>query len=375
MNAEFHQWTPEPLPASVRAALERLANTESVRHIAVMPDVHLARDVCVGTVVATEQLLLPQAVGGDIGCGMAVLAFDANADALDHESVAGRILANLYEQVPIVRRTRRSTVELPEALCQSALSDPRLDSIKRRDGMLQLGTLGSGNHFLELQADDEGRLWLMVHSGSRGMGQTISALHLQRAGRTRTGLVGLDPAQPAGQAYWHDLQWALAYAAANRRAMIDRAAEVVRRVVGVAPLDETYLDCPHNYVRQEEHAGRALLVHRKGAMSAEAGEPGVIPGSMGTWSFHVRGRGFEPALRSSSHGAGRRLDRSEARRRISTRDLENQMKGVWFDRCLARRLREESPEAYKDIEAVMRAQKELTRIVRRLRPLLCYKGS
>jgi tRNA-splicing ligase RtcB len=371
----LHQWLTNPLPADVKAALSRLADSPDVLHIAVMPDVHLSHDVCIGTVLATRHLLYPSAVGGDIGCGMSALAFDAGADLLASETEAGKLLAALYESVPANRH--RSPRDLPEALADSSLSSPSLETIKRRDARVQFGTLGRGNHFLEFQADEEGRLWVMLHTGSRAIGQSIRDFHLARAVEEQSdahNLPYVDARSTAGAAYLSDIAWALDYAQANRNAVLSAVVELARGLFGVEPLADSRLDCHHNFVRSECHFDELLWVHRKGAVSAGIGEPGIIPGSMGSKSFHVKGRGCAVALCSSSHGAGRCLSRDQARRTISQRDLHRQMRRVWFDHRLAGRLRDEAPSAYKEIHAVMRAQKELTRIVRTLTPLLCYKG-
>jgi tRNA-splicing ligase RtcB len=342
--------------------------------VAVLPDAHLARVVCVGTVLATTRRVYPAAVGGDIGCGIAAVAFDCDADALSTAPAAERVLASLREAVPVNRHPRPR--DLPLELETWALSHPQLESVKRRDARVQFGTLGRGNHFLEFQADVEGRLWLMVHSGSRAAGQAVRDHHVAaaaaaaRAGGGSTRLIGLD--DPA--AYLADAAWARAYAHASRLAMIDAAASVVSASFSARRLDDTLVTCDHNHVRRETHFGRELWVHRKGAASARAGEPGIIPGSMGTASYVVEGRGNADSLCSSSHGAGRAMSRDEARRRVSTRNLSRQLHGVWFDPRAAPALREEAPSAYKDIGAVMRAQRDLVRIVRTLRPVLSYKG-
>jgi len=367
------EWLCEPLPTDAALILDKLTRSDDVVHVAVMPDVHVANEICVGTVAATSRLIYVNAVGGDIGCGMAAVAFDCEAEVLQTENAAARLLEGLYRAVSANRR--HVPVPWPGHLERALLSDPALDNAKRRDGRVQLGTLGGGNHFLEFQADEAGQLWLMVHSGSRAMGQAIRSAALVHAALTSTGLRALEAESPPGQAYLVDAAWAVEYAIANRRAMVEAAAGVVERLFSARVLDGSYLDCVHNYVRREEHFGRLLWVHRKGAMSADLGEPGIIPGSMGTRSFHVEGRGCIEALRSSSHGAGRALSRHKARDKVSTRLLHQQMRGVWFDHRLAGALREEAPAAYKDIGAVIRAQKDLTRVVRTLRPVLCYKGA
>ena len=365
-------WLAERIPIEAQRILDRLAASDDVARIAIMPDVHAAAEVCVGTVVATTRLIYPAAVGGDIGCGMAAVAFDAAADLLSGESNAARLLNGLRSAVPANRHGKCQ--HLPARLTDSALSTSALERLKSRDASVQLGTLGRGNHFLEFQADEEDRLWLMVHSGSRAVGQAVRDLHVRDVPRSSTGLAVIDAETAVGQAYLSDATWARAYAATNRRAMVVAASDLMKSLFGVRVIDDTFLDCDHNHVQREAHFGTEFWVHRKGATPAANGQAGIIPGSMGTRSFHVEGRGDAESLRSSSHGAGRAMSRTEARRRIAPRELDRQMRGVWFDRRLSESLREESPAAYKDIGKVMRAQQDLTRIVRTLRPLLNYKG-
>lgn len=376
-GTEIRSWLAEPMSKEVKDSIARLAGVEDVRRIAVMPDVHLAAEVCVGLVVATTRMLLPCAVGADIGCGMAAIAFDANGSLIDDERLAGRLLADLYGRVPALKQGREAAPgPIPDSLLSAPLSHPRLERLKARDARWQLGTLGRGNHFLELQRDVEDRLWLMLHSGSRAMGQAIAAHHLEAASAGSRGakLIGIDAESAAGQAYLNDLNWAIEFANANRLAMLAAVREILKDRCDVAAIPQTLIHCHHNHVRRELHAGEWLWVHRKGALSAADGELGVIPGSMGTRSFHVCGRGEPDSLCSSSHGAGRALRRGEAATTISVGDMMRQMRGVWFDHRRARQLRDEAPAAYKDIGAVMRAQRTLTRIERELQPLLSYKG-
>jgi tRNA-splicing ligase RtcB len=373
-GAKVGRWLASPLPDDVKRALARLERAEDVRRIAVMPDVHLGTGVCVGTVVATERLVYPQAVGGDIGCGMSAVALDCGAEVLRAEREAMGLLDALRDAVPILRHRRGSGGALPEGLDVSDLSDRTLVNAAHHDGSIELGTLGRGNHFVEFQADAEDRLWLMVHSGSRAVGQAIARFHLTKATRAGGGLSFLDSGEDSGLAYLRDAAWAARFARANREAMIEAVTECAGRVIGVAVVPGARIECDHNHVRVEEHSGLRLLVHRKGANSAALGEPGVIPGSMGSRTYHVEGRGCEDALRSSSHGAGRVGSRADARKRVTRQQLLNELGGVWFDERLAGGLVEEAPSAYKDIEEVMRAQRELVKTVRVLRPVLSYKG-
>jgi tRNA-splicing ligase RtcB len=362
-TATLRVWSAEPLTAEVARSAERLRHWDDVRHVVLLPDVHLANDVCVGAVVATTHRIYPAAVGSDIGCGMATVALDTTAELLEDERRAGRLLAALYRHVPSNRHATRR--DLPLELESSPLSHPTLRTLSQRDGRVQLGTLGRGNHFLEFQVDADQRLWVTVHSGSRGVGQAITRHHTREC-RPGSGLVSLDAHSEAGQAYLADVDWGRRYASANRLAML-RAVEAILESEFATAVDwNTLIHSDHDHVRRE--------VHRKGAQPAAAGEAGIIPGSMGTATYHVEGRGCPEALQSCSHGAGRELSRSDARQSIGVGALERQMQGVWFDHRRSADLRDEAPSAYKNIEPVLRAQSDLVKIRRRLTPRLCYKG-
>jgi tRNA-splicing ligase RtcB len=306
---------------------------------------------------------------------MLAVAFDTAAASLEDPGVAGRVLAGLGRAVPARRRNRRAAITPPAELEATPLSHPSLEAMRRNEGVIEFATVGSGNHFIELQSDEEGRLWLMVHSGSRGMGPAIRDHHLTHAIAVGSGLFALEADTENGANYMRDAIWARRFADASRRAMADQAGAVLANVLGAHPCWDTVISTDHNHVSRERFGERELQVHRKGAMPASAGESGVLPGSMGSASFHVEGRGHEAALRSSAHGAGRILSRAAARARITERDLRRQMTGVWFDYRLAAKLRDEAPAAYKDIRAVARAQRDLVKVTRVLRPVLNYKGS
>jgi tRNA-splicing ligase RtcB len=372
--APVQTWLAMPMETAERQVIERVRRADDVVHVAVMPDVHLAGDVCVGTAMATRRLLYPSAVGGDIGCGMLALAFDAPADLLRDAASAGALLRALGEQIPAQRRHRSRTLAMPPDLDPVDLSHPQLKSLADDEGKLQLGTLGGGNHFVEIQSDGDGRLWLMIHSGSRAMGQAIKAHHLAKATIRSAAMMALDADTLAGQAYIHDQNWARRYAGANRLVMMLQVIAILRSQFKVEPVEGSLIACDHNHVAPEEQLGQTLFVHRKGAMPATAGLAGVVPGSMGTMSFHVEGRGCPQSLMSSAHGAGRLFSRHAARERFNRADLRQQMQNVWFDPRLSESLREESPKSYKDVQAVMRAQSQLVKIKRKLRPLLVYKG-
>lgn len=367
-------WLAMPMEASAREAIERLRRAEDIVHIAVMPDVHAAGESCVGTAMATRRLVYPSAVGGDIGCGMLAMAFDASADVVRDAANAGTILRRLGESIPARRRNRSHTLPLPAALKPGDLSHATLRSVADGEGRLQFGTLGGGNHFVELQADESDRLWVMIHTGSRAIGQEVKGHHVAGATIRSASMLALDADTPGGAAYLHDQEWARQFAHANRQAIAREVAAILRDAFRIDAIESTTIACDHNHVRREEHFGRWLLVHRKGSMPAELGAAGVVPGSMGTQSYHVEGRSCAEALRSSAHGAGRLLSRHAARERFNRGDLRQQMNGVWFDPRISDALREESPRSYKDIQAVMRAQGELVKITRTLRPVLVFKG-
>lgn len=372
--APINSWLAMPLEPAARDIIERVRRADDVVHVAVMPDVHVANDVCVGTAMATRRLVYPAAVGGDIGCGMLAIGFNDSADFLKNPQQAGRLLRELGKHIPAYRRHRSRTAPFPADLREGDLSHPSLTAVCRSEGRLQLGTLGSGNHFIEFQRDESDQLWLMIHSGSRAMGQAIKSYHLAKATHRYGSLLALDCDTDDGKAYLNDQEWARRYATANRQTMAAEMIEITKELYNIGTLDGSMIHCDHNHVRREEHFGQTLLVHRKGAMPADEGLSGVVPGSMGTLSYHVEGKGCAKALHSSAHGAGRLLSRHAARERFTRTDLRRQMGAIWFDPRLAEALREESPRCYKDVKAVMRAQSELVAIRRALRPMLIYKG-
>jgi tRNA-splicing ligase RtcB len=366
------QWLVEArLAPKVAENIERLRCSDDVRHIAIMPDVHLGRLANNGVVVATRSLIYPQAIGSDIGCGLSFLRFNAQADAIAGGEIARILIRDLYQSIRALKR--RGRAELPETLLALPLSDTRLLRASERDGAHQFGTLGCGNHFVELQQDEAGNLCLMVHSGSRGMGQVITEFHLARASTSAAAFKFLDRRTPEGQAYFDDVQWAVRYATLNRLAMMASVADILEARLGISADQDSYIDSPHNFARIEEHFDERLLVHRKSAISAAEGEVGLIAGSMGTPSFIVSGRGNCDSLRSSSHGAGRVMGRTEARRRVTLGEMRRQMERVYHDPRGLDALRDEAPSSYRDIHEVMRAQRELTRQVVKLTPLLNFK--
>lgn len=361
-DARLEMFVSAPPAPAVKASLSAWQRAPGVEAIAVMPDVHLAHDVCIGTVIGTRDALYPAAVGGDIGCGMITVRLDVDAAAITAAD-ADALLAAFATRVPIMQHRR------PQPWPTDLPAGPPHAPIDRRVARRQLGTIGRGNHFVELQADQANALWLLIHSGSRGAGQAIRTHHI-RGPRTP-----IDANAPAGAAYLADVIWARAYARANRHAALLLALGALRDVLGARPDPDSVIECDHNHVQAEVHAGQSLWVHRKGALHAADGVPGIIPGSMGTASFQTIGRGHLPALCSSAHGAGRRLSRTAAQRQLTVERFTATMRGVWFDQRRAQALLSEAPAAYRDIGAVMRAQRRLVRVRRQLRPVLSFKGT
>lgn len=365
------------LSAATLRQLRRLASEPYVvDRVAAMPDAHVAEGVAVGTVFATEDAIVPAALGGDLGCGVAALRFGPGAPSKPGRRELERLLEGLAKAVPVGEACQPGRgVPLPEALASSPLSTRSLE--RRRDALAprHLGTLGGGNHFLELDRDAGGSLWLLVHTGSRGMGAAVRAHHGRAAEVPGGGeLAPLSVREGPGAAYLADLGWALAFARENRRRLIERASEVVADVFGLEPEAEGAVDVHHNYVEAEEHGGRRLLVHRKGAVSAREGESVIVPGSMGTATYLARGLGNELAFASCPHGAGRVMTRSEARRQVSQAELRRAMGRVVFDAERSGSLVEEAPQVYRPIGEVFEDGAGLAQPVLRLEPLAVLKG-
>ncbi|WP_164011332.1 RtcB family protein [Pyxidicoccus trucidator] len=364
------------LPPGAEKQLRLLAaQPYVVEHVAAMPDVHMSSGVAVGTVFATAHHVVPGALGGDLGCGVSSYRFPQPA-ALPGRDVLEPLLARLAREVPVGDSVHRGGgVPLPPGLESPPLSTQKLRHAWERLAPRHLGTLGGGNHFLELDRDAEGDVWLLLHTGSRGVGAAIADHHLRVARALGEGsLPALSTHTPEGLACLADLDLACRFARANRDAIAARALPRVAEVLGVSPDPASTLDVHHNHVATEVHGGRTLHVHRKGAVGLEAGQRGLIPGSMGTASYVVEGRGEPRAFRSCSHGAGRVLTRTEARVRIRPAALEHALRRVVYDRGRAASLVEEAPAAYRDITEVLEDEADLVTPLLRLTPLAVLKG-
>ncbi len=386
-------WTRDIEPRALQQLIN-LSQLPVVEHaIAAMPDVHAGTGATVGTVIPTARAIIPAAVGVDIGCGMNAVQLSLNARDLP-DSLA-RVRAAIETVVPVgFEQHPRSRIKGSAHARQGRYLADRLDAIvTRHPGMMkmqrhfnttwlcQLGTLGGGNHFIELCLDENGQVWVMLHSGSRGIGNVIGRYFIAAArkdmGRHLYSLPDMDLAYLSeGSTLFDDyveaLEWAQDYAMENRRMMMALVIEALRPMLPPFSFTDEAINCHHNYVARETHFGRQMFITRKGAIRAGAGELGIIPGSMGAKSFIVRGLGNQASYCSCSHGAGRRMSRTEAKRRFNRHDLADQTAGV---ECRKDRgVIDEIPAAYKDIDTVMADQADLVEIVHTLRQVLCIKG-
>lgn len=377
------------------AAENQLRNVASLpfihSHIAVMPDVHFGRGATVGSVIPTKGAIIPAAVGVDIGCGM--MAVQTSLKAEDLPDSLSAIRSEIERKVPVGNGPGGDFKETPNsagtALRNTGL-DERLERIlakhpKIRGDKLhrQLGTLGGGNHFIELCLDEAGSVWVMLHSGSRGTGNMIGQYFIERAREEllRRELGWHVPDKDLaffmeGEALFDDyveaVLWAQDYARANRQTMMDRVLIALRAALPPFKLGKMAVNCHHNYVERETHFGETVWLTRKGAVRAREGDLGIIPGSMGAKSFIVRGKGNADSFCSCSHGAGRSMSRTEAKRRFTVEDHLAATQGVECRKDAG--VIDETPMAYKDIDAVMAAQADLVEVVHTLRQVVCVKG-
>lgn len=354
-------------------------------HLALMPDAHLGKGATVGSVIPTLGAIIPAAVGVDIGCGMIAVRTQFTRDDLE-----GRDLAELREQIE--RAIPLSAGRYNNKVVATA--EPRiaeLEQLAEKNGFdpaqyagnwrLQLGTLGSGNHFIEVSVDELGRVWLFLHSGSRGVGNKIATKHISVAQRLckqwwidlpDPDLAYLVEGTPEFTRYIRELRWAQHFALLNREEMMDRVIRQVSEFLGSAVDEQERINCHHNFTESEKHYGKQVWVSRKGAIQADVGRPGLIPGSMGTASYVVEGLGDPQSLNSSPHGAGREYSRSAARRTFTHDELREAMTGIEFRDTAA--FIDEIPQAYKPIDQVMADAASLVSIRHTLRQLVNVKG-
>ncbi len=375
---------------SARRQLVNISQLPIVHHhVAAMPDVHHGIGATVGSVIPTLRAIIPAAVGVDIGCGMIAARLSLTANEIDEASLK-KVFAQISRDVPVGfeqhdERDARSEAAKPFKRGLRAILDQH-PGVEKRVGknsswVRQLGTLGGGNHFIEVCLDEAQRVWVMLHSGSRGIGNAIGtyfiALARQDAERHQLHLPDRDLAYfSEGAQHFDDyvaaVGWAQDYARANRAEMMDLVLAALRRHLPAFEVTTEAVNCHHNYVERETHYGEDVWVTRKGAIRAREGDLGIIPGSMGTRSYIVRGKGGAEAFQSCAHGAGRRMSRTQAEKRFSVADLAEQTTGVVCRKDKG--VLDEIPGAYKDIDEVMANQSDLVEVLHTLKQIVCVKG-
>jgi len=388
-QAPVEVWTEE-LEQTARQQLLNIASLPFIHdHVAAMPDVHTGIGATVGSVIATRQAIIPAAVGVDIGCGMIACRLSLSEQNLSH-TLLKRVFDQISRDVPVGREQHtidRAPLERArafEAGLRTLLA--RHPELLKRFGkhsnwMFQMGTLGGGNHFIELCLDESGNTWVMLHSGSRGIGNAIGNYFIELARQDMERLLIHLPDRDLaylqeGTRHFDDyvaaVTWAQDYAAANRAAMLDIILAALRRHLPPFAVTAEAVNCHHNYVAREKHYGASVWVTRKGAIRARHGDLGIIPGSMGAKSYIVRGKGNARSFQSCAHGAGRRMSRTAAEKAYTAADLAKQTEGVICRKDKG--VVDEIPGAYKDIDQVMANQADLVEVVHTLKQVICVKG-
>lgn len=380
---------PEAIEPEARAQLERVAAMPFIhRHVAVMPDCHLGRGATVGSVIATKGAIIPAAVGVDIGCGMIAVRTRFEASQLPDD--LHRLHAGIERRIPLSAGGYNREVHgtaVPRVKALAATAREHYAGLTRSGWEVQLGSLGGGNHFIEVCLDEADRVWIVLHSGSRGIGNQLAQVHIKAAQRLMDerhvtladrDLAYLPEEVPGFQAYMDDLHWAQEFALANREEMMDRVlTEFSYAMYGEdghqGEIERQRINCHHNFTQRERHFDADVWVTRKGAIQMRRGQKGVIPGSMGTRSYIVSGLENAFSYHSAPHGAGRRMSRAAAKKRFTLADLERQMQGVVYRPSKA--FVDEIPAAYKDIDEVMENASELVVIEHTLRQIVNVKGS
>ncbi len=373
-------WCGEPEEGALDQARHLARFPFAYRHVCLMPDTHRGYGMPIGGVLATENVIIPNAVGVDIGCGMC--AVKTSLTGIQHDSLK-EIMSDIPKAIPVGFSHHKEPQDrslMPEPKGKSPVVEREYDS-----ALTQIGTLGSGNHFIEIQKGDDRHIWIMLHSGSRNIGlknaefynKTAVALNERISPSVPKAwqLAYLPVDTEEGQTYIREMQYCIEFAFANRKLMMDRIKEIVHNCTSGAASFDDMINIAHNYARLERHFGRDVWIHRKGATSAYEGETGIIPGSQGTPSFIVRGRGNPESFMSCSHGAGRRMGRNQARKSLNLREEQRKLE----ERGILHAIRnvgdlDEASSAYKDIDVVMREQADLVEPVVRLEPLAVVKG-
>ncbi|ALG05664.1 tRNA-splicing ligase RtcB [Kibdelosporangium phytohabitans] len=381
-NVDIRLWTrPEEVEEHAMRQLHNISALPwAFKHVAVMPDVHYGKGATVGSVIAMRDAVSPAAVGVDIGCGMAAVRSSLRASDLPDD--LSRIRSEIEQAVPVGFAMHKATAfDERDSGDWGAFwggFDALAGGFDRARALHQMGTLGGGNHFIEVCLDSTRQVWVMLHSGSRGVGNILAQHHIAiaRGLAHNAELPDRDLAvflakTPEMEAYRRDLYWAQDYARRNRAVMLRLVCSVLRGKFPQVAFDEP-ISCHHNYVAEETHFDTEVMVTRKGAIRAGRGDMGIIPGSMGTGSYIVRGLGNPDSFESASHGAGRRMSRTKAKKRFSAEDLAAQTAGVECRKDAG--VVDEIPAAYKDIDEVIRNQSDLVEVVAKLKQVICVKG-
>jgi tRNA-splicing ligase RtcB len=382
-------WTDE-LDARSRMQLVNLSKLPFIhRHVAAMPDVHAGIGATIGSVIATDRAIIPAAVGVDIGCGMAAARTSLGAEQIDERALK-KVFDQISRDVPVGRAQHRDERALTEAATPfaaplAAMTEKHPQLLKAfgrfSNWVNQIGTLGGGNHFIEVCLDESDRVWVMLHSGSRGIGNAIGHYFIELARRDMERWMIQLPDRdlaylPEGSEHFDDyvsaLSWAQAYARENREQMMALVLAALARHLPAFSVTEEVVNCHHNYVEREHHFGSNVWVTRKGAIRAREGDLGIIPGSMGARSYIVRGKGNPESFCSCAHGAGRRMSRTAAEKQFTPADLAAQTQGVICRKDKG--VLDEIPGAYKDIDQVMANQADLVEVVHTLKQVVCVKG-
>ena len=381
-KAEILSWANHPLSSDEHTMLRNVSRLPCLfKHVSLMPDAHLGKGSMVGSVIATKDAVIPATVGVDIGCGMMAIKTPFESSILDGQLPSLR--SAIESVIPVGFNKNTESGRDASDWEGFATFDQLHEGVQERKGnaLLQLGTLGGGNHFIEVCLDTEDNVWIVLHSGSRNIGKELAERHIATA-RSLWKLSELpDPelayfiqgTEEFGN-YWKDLRWAQAYAMKNREIMMKRILKVFNKLLnkGATFKPEIAVNCHHNYVSEETHFGEQVFITRKGAVNAAEGVYGIIPGSMGAKSYIVKGKGNPESYNSCSHGAGRRMSRGQAKRSYTLDDLIKQTEGVECRKDLG--IIDEIPKAYKPIEEVMRNQSDLVEIVHELHQVICIKG-
>ena len=381
-KADIFAWVNHDLSIEEQNMLRNVSRLPCLyKHVALMPDAHLGVGSMVGSVVATKDVVIPATVGVDIGCGMAAIKTPFKSSIL--EGKLKDLRHEIERQIPVGFNAYKESVDEASRWEGWETFDDLHQGVqdRKRKAMVQLGTLGGGNHFIEVCLDTEDNVWLMLHSGSRNIGKELAERHIATAKSLHKLNELPDPnlayfiqGTDEFKNYWHDLTWAQSYALKNREIMMNRLLKSFNRMFnkGTAFRPEIAVNCHHNYVASETHFGEEVFVTRKGAINAEAGRYGIIPGSMGAKSFIIKGLGAPESYHSCSHGAGRKMSRTQAKKRFSREDLERQTKGVECRKDAG--VIDEIPGAYKNIDEVMKNQTDLVEVVAQLKQVVCVKG-